>query len=200
MQELLALSDEDRQTAMDRFRLLQPHLEQNRSLRLVAAGAGLAFPTAQRWVALYRTSGLASVARKTRLDQGARRVVSEPMKRAIEGLALESHRFHHLRSPPDQIVCRGGRRHCSKLLDRVRHRPGGASEPTYPRSSGSQGIRGELRSDPSAGSQQAELHLAGRSCSARYQIAQGGWISGEAVTYDRDRRLQPGDRRLPPWI
>jgi putative transposase len=76
---------------MDRFRLLQPHLEQNRSLRLVAAEAGLAFRTAQRWVALYRTSGLASLARKTRLDHGARRVVSEPMKRAIEGLALESH-------------------------------------------------------------------------------------------------------------
>lgn len=91
MQGLLALSDEDRQTAMDRFRLLQPHLEQNRSLRLVAAEAGLAFRTAQRWVALYRTSGLASLARKTRLDHGARRVVSEPMKRAIEGLALESH-------------------------------------------------------------------------------------------------------------
>jgi hypothetical protein len=96
MQELLALSYEDRQTAMDRFRLLQPHLEQNRSLRLVAAEAGVAFRTAQRWVALYRTSGLASLARKTRLDHGARRVVSEPMKRAIEGLALESHRVPSL--------------------------------------------------------------------------------------------------------
>ena len=97
MQELLALSDEDRQTAMERFRLLQPHLEQNRSLRLVAAEAGLAFRTAQRWVALYRTSGLASLARKTRLDRGARRIVSEPMKRAIEGLgageSLSSHQF-----------------------------------------------------------------------------------------------------------
>ena len=40
----LALSDEDRQTAMDRFRLLQPHLEQNRSLRLVAAEAGAGLP------------------------------------------------------------------------------------------------------------------------------------------------------------
>lgn len=91
MQELLALSDEDREIAMQRFRCLQPHLEENRSLRLVAKEAGLAFRTAQRWVALYRTSGLASLARKTRLDQGARKVVSEPMKRAIEGLALESH-------------------------------------------------------------------------------------------------------------
>src|SRR5260370_5554992 len=91
MQELLELSEEDRDIAMERFRSLQPHLEQNRPLRLVAAEAGLRFRTAQRWVALYRTSGLAALARKTRLDDGARRVVSEPMKRAIEGLALESH-------------------------------------------------------------------------------------------------------------
>jgi hypothetical protein len=60
MQELLALSEEDREIAMKRFRWLQPHLEENRSLRLVAEDAGLAFRTAQRWVALYRTSGLAS--------------------------------------------------------------------------------------------------------------------------------------------
>jgi putative transposase len=48
MQELLALTDEDREIAMQRFRLLQPHLEENRSLRLVAKEAGLAFRTAQR--------------------------------------------------------------------------------------------------------------------------------------------------------
>jgi putative transposase len=91
VQDLLELTEEDREIAMQRFRWLQPHLEENRSLRLVAAEAGLAFRTAQRWVALYRASGLASLARKTRLDHGARKVVSEPMKRAIEGLALESH-------------------------------------------------------------------------------------------------------------
>jgi putative transposase len=91
MQDLLALTEEDREIAMQRFRWLQPHLEENRSLRLVAAEAGVAFRTAQRWVALYRAYGLASLARKTRLDHGARKVVSEPMKRAIEGLALESH-------------------------------------------------------------------------------------------------------------
>ena len=50
MQELLALAEEDREIAMQRFRWLQTHLEENRSLRLVAAEAGLAFRTAQRWV------------------------------------------------------------------------------------------------------------------------------------------------------
>lgn len=91
MQELLAPPEEHRETAMQRFRFLQPHLEGNRSLRLVAADPGLSFRTAQRWAAQYRASGLAAVARKTRLDMGAHRAVSEPVKRAIEGPALESH-------------------------------------------------------------------------------------------------------------
>ena len=76
---------------MSRFRVLQPHLEQNKSLRIVAEEAGLAFRTVQRWVAQYRTFGLAAVVRKARGDRGGRRVVSATIKTAIEGLALESH-------------------------------------------------------------------------------------------------------------
>jgi putative transposase len=130
---------------MDRFRLLQQHLELNRSPRLVAAETGLAFRTAQHWVALYRTSGLASLARKTRLDHGARLIVSEPMKRGIEGLALEDHPF------PITSVHRQIKEYAEAIGDTVPTywtvygpRSGGVSEPTHPRSSGSQGIRREL--------------------------------------------------------
>jgi len=42
-------------------------------------------------VAQYRAFGLAALVRKTRGDLGARRVVSDTIKTAIEGLALESH-------------------------------------------------------------------------------------------------------------
>jgi hypothetical protein len=87
------LSDEDRELAMSRFLVLQPHLEQDRPLRVVAAEAGLAFRTAQRWVAQYRAFGLAALVRKPRGDRGARRIVSETIKTAIEGSALESHPF-----------------------------------------------------------------------------------------------------------
>jgi putative transposase len=54
MEDLLPLTEEDREIAMQRFRWLQPHLEENRSLRLVAAEAGLTFRTAQRWVSTTR--------------------------------------------------------------------------------------------------------------------------------------------------
>ena len=78
------------EVAMSRFRVLQPHLEQNKSLRIVAEEAGLAFRTVQRWVAQYRTSGLAALVRKARGDRGGRRVISATIKTTIEGLALES--------------------------------------------------------------------------------------------------------------
>jgi hypothetical protein len=78
-----------RELAMSRFRLIQPYLEERRSLQLVAADANLSFRTAQRWVSQYRKLGLAAFVRKAREDRGARRVVSAKIKAAIEGLALE---------------------------------------------------------------------------------------------------------------
>lgn len=87
--ELAKLPLEAREVALARFRLLAPHLEEERTLRSVADEAGLPFRTAQRWVERYRRFGLAALARKGRTDDGARRVVSQRVIEAIEGLALE---------------------------------------------------------------------------------------------------------------
>src|ERR1700735_1605672 len=89
MDELAGLSEESRKLALDRFRFLQPHLEQGCPLRPLAAEAGIAFRTAQLYVAQYRGFGLAALARKNRDDRGARRAVTEKVKEAIEGLALQ---------------------------------------------------------------------------------------------------------------
>ena len=89
MQELSGLSAEARELALSRFRLLEPHLERGRELRSVADGAGVSFRTLQRWVAQYRRSGLAALARKSRADRGERRAVSAKIREAIEELALE---------------------------------------------------------------------------------------------------------------
>ncbi len=83
------MSAETRDIALSRFRLLEPHLEQDRSLRIVAADAGVPLRTAQRWVAQYRKFGLVALARKTRKDRGEPRAVSPKMRAVIEGLALE---------------------------------------------------------------------------------------------------------------
>ena len=65
MQELSGVSEAVRDLAMSRFRLIQPYLEERRSLQLVAADANLSFRTAQRWVSQYRKFGLAGFVRST---------------------------------------------------------------------------------------------------------------------------------------
>ena len=89
MRELAEVSPESRELALARFRLLEPHLEGSRSLRLVAEEAGVPLRTAQRWVTQYRRSGLGGLTRKPREDRGGRRVISERLREAVEGLALE---------------------------------------------------------------------------------------------------------------
>lgn len=83
------MSEAARDLAMARFRMIQPYLEERRSLELVAAEANLSFRTAQRWVSQYRKRGLAAFVRKARDDRGGRRVASQKIKEAIEGVALE---------------------------------------------------------------------------------------------------------------
>jgi putative transposase len=90
MQELSGVSEVARELAMSRFRLIQPHLEENRPLHLVATDGKLPFQTAQHWVSQYRKFGLIASVRKSRDDRGAHSVVSPKIKAAIEALALES--------------------------------------------------------------------------------------------------------------
>lgn len=89
MDELAGLPGDARKLALDRFRLLQPHLEQDQPLRAVALAAGIPYRTAHRWLAQYRLFGLVALARKTRGDRGERRAVSAKVKEVIEGLALQ---------------------------------------------------------------------------------------------------------------
>ncbi len=104
MTHLAGLPDEARTLALDRFRLLQPHLEDGRSLKTVATAAHIPFRTAQRWVSRYRQFGLAALARKKRTDTGQHRELSATLKTAIEGVALQK--------PPLPVatICRQARR------------------------------------------------------------------------------------------
>ena len=86
MDHLAELTEDARKLALDRFRLIQRHLEQNQS---VARAADVPYRTVQRWVAQYRLFGFAALARKRREDRGERRVVSAKLKEVFEGLALQ---------------------------------------------------------------------------------------------------------------
>lgn len=104
MDQLAGFTEEGRKLALDRFRLLQPHLEDKQSLKAVASAAGIPFRTAQRWVSQYRQFGLAALARKKRTDNGEHREISSKLKNAIEGIALQK--------PPLPVatICRQARR------------------------------------------------------------------------------------------
>ena len=104
MDQLAGLTEEARKLALDRFRLLQPHLEDDRPLKAVAAAAGIPFRTAQRWVSLYWQFGLTALARKRRTDSHQHRNASAKLKEAIEGIALQK--------PPIPVaaICRQSRR------------------------------------------------------------------------------------------
>ena len=111
MDPLTGLTEDARQRALDRFRLLQPHLEEDRPLKGVADAAKIPFRTAQRWVAQYRRYGLIALARKGRADSGEHRMVSVKLQEAIEGLALQK--------PPLPItaICRRARHFAQELSD-----------------------------------------------------------------------------------
>jgi putative transposase len=89
MNKLAGISEEARKLAMERFCLIQPHLEQNEPLKSVAQAAGIPYRTAHRMVSAYRRHGLGALVRKKRADRGERRAVSDKLKDAIEGLALQ---------------------------------------------------------------------------------------------------------------
>ncbi|MBC8167505.1 MAG: helix-turn-helix domain-containing protein [Bryobacteraceae bacterium] len=59
-------------------------------MQSVAAAADISFRTAQRWVAQYQQFGLTALVRRKRADIGERRAVSEALRKAIEGLALQT--------------------------------------------------------------------------------------------------------------
>ena len=85
---LTQLSERQRERALDRYRKLRPHLEQDAPLARVARAASLPFRTAQRWVNRYRRFGLVGLTRAGRSDQGKRHV-AEDLLRLAEGLALQ---------------------------------------------------------------------------------------------------------------
>jgi putative transposase len=83
-----SVREAERARAMDRFRILQPFLEEDVPLTQVARQQGLAIRTAQRWVVLYRRHGLAGLCRKEYAGKGQHRLPSD-FQKVIEGLALQ---------------------------------------------------------------------------------------------------------------
>jgi putative transposase len=89
MSDLASLPESARKIALDRFRLLQLHLEEQRLLKAVAREGGVGYRTAQPWKMRYRKYGLTGLARDDRSDRGRWRVITAELKQILEALALQ---------------------------------------------------------------------------------------------------------------
>src|SRR5262245_44939907 len=93
---LAALSEHARAQAMQRFHLLQLHLDGTMSLAQIALVHAVPLRTLQHWMRRYRAQGVAGLARKARTDRGRQRRVTPELTQCIEGLAL--------RKPPPSVA------------------------------------------------------------------------------------------------
>lgn len=91
------LTEKQRNIALEKYSILQPHLENNVSLKQLAADSGVAYRTLQEWKELYLKLGLVGLARKIRTDKGTHHVPLE-LRMIIEGIALTKPR-----RPPSAI-------------------------------------------------------------------------------------------------
>lgn len=84
----VVLDEERLQDALGRFAVVRSHLQDGVALSAAAAQAGMSARTARRWLARYRSGGLAALARPSRSDRGRRRTPAVLVE-LIEGLALQ---------------------------------------------------------------------------------------------------------------
>src|SRR5918992_455917 len=88
---LAAFTEEERQEAMVRFAVLQPHLNDGVPLSEAARDAGVPLRSVQRWLARYRATGLGGLVRAKRSDMGNRKLPAELVE-LIKGMALRKPR------------------------------------------------------------------------------------------------------------
>lgn len=88
---LAACTEEERQQAMARFVVLQPHLNEGVLLAEAARNAGVPLRSVQRWLARYRAAGLVGLVRAKRSDMGKRKLPAE-LVALVEGMALRKPR------------------------------------------------------------------------------------------------------------
>lgn len=84
---LTELDEQQRAVVTRRWQVLRPFVQDGVPLTVAARDAGGPLRSAQRWLARYRSGGLAALARAGRSDRGARQLPEE-LVRLVEGLAL----------------------------------------------------------------------------------------------------------------
>lgn len=82
------LSELERSTALDRYRIILPFLEGLVPLSVIAREKRIPLRTAQHWIERYRKAGISGLERKSRSDKEQPKIPAS-LREVIEGLALQ---------------------------------------------------------------------------------------------------------------
>lgn len=85
---LIELTEEERNKALECYRIIKPFIEDNVPLIRIAEESSKSYITLCRWVKQYKEYGLSGLAKKRRADSGKHRKITDEIKLFIEGLAL----------------------------------------------------------------------------------------------------------------
>lgn len=76
-------------SAVDKFEIIRPHLEESVPLPKIAKNQTITSRTLKRWVKSYRENGLAGLERKERSDKGERPTITKELAELVEALVLK---------------------------------------------------------------------------------------------------------------
>lgn len=86
---LTQLSDDERDSATQKYQIIEPYLNAEKTLKLVAENKSIPVRTLGLWVKKYREQGLVGLARQSRCDKGLPRQYESPLQKTIEGIYLK---------------------------------------------------------------------------------------------------------------
>jgi putative transposase len=91
--EPFQLTDKERKSALRKYELIKPFLENEESLYTVCKEHNIMLKTVRRWIACYKNSGLAGLTRrKPKKNPGKIRACSQELQKMIEELYLKQPR------------------------------------------------------------------------------------------------------------
>nr|WP_257644696.1 DDE-type integrase/transposase/recombinase [Listeria monocytogenes] len=93
---LASYSKEQRQMAMEKYRLIEPYINREKNLKTIAEESGVSKRTLHYWVSKYQQFGLIGLIRKSRTDSGIFKVENE-VQEEIKNLIL-SHKKNSVTS------------------------------------------------------------------------------------------------------
>ncbi len=85
-ESLVQLTDDERDNATQKYKIIEPYLNDEQTLNLVAENKFIPVRTLGLWIKKYREQGLVGLARRTRCDKGLPRLYAPTLQKTIEGI------------------------------------------------------------------------------------------------------------------